>query len=92
MYRNTEEELQHLQKKIIMFNILGAPGAILLGLGLYGLFGAEGNAFIPILNDLDIVYGFIVLGAIIMVWEFLVTIPLLKRKVEIAKKANKRSR
>ena len=88
MYRNTEEELQHLQKKIIMFNILGAPGAILFGLGLYGLFGAKGDAFIPILNNLNVVYSFIAVGAITMIWEFAVTIPLLKRKSEIARKGN----
>ena len=88
LYRNTEEELKHIQKKIVIYNIIGAPGAILLGLGLYGLFGAQGNAFIPILNNLDVVYGFITTGAIIMIWEFLATIPLLKRKAEIAKKRN----
>ncbi len=88
MYRNTEEESQHLQKKIIIYNILGAPGAILLGLGLYGLFGAQGDAFIPILNNLNVVYGFIAVGAIIMIWEFAMTIPLLKRKSEIVKEEN----
>ena len=85
MYRNTEEELQHLHKKIVMFNILGTPGAILFGLGLYGLFGAKGNAFIPILNNLEIVYGCIAIGVIIMIWEFIAIFPLLRRRSEIAK-------
>ncbi len=88
MYRNTEEELKDLQKKMIMFNMLGAPGAILFALGLYGLFGAEGDAFIPILNNLNIVYGCLGIGAIIMVWEFLAIIPLIKRRAEIAKNKN----
>ncbi len=88
MYRNTEEEIQHLHKKIIMFNILGFPGPVLFGLGLYGLFGAEGNAFIPMLNNLNIVYSCIAIGAIIMIWEFIAIIPLLKRRSEIARNKN----
>jgi len=88
MHRDTTEELQHLQKKVLIFNILGAPGAILFGLGLYGLFGANGDAFIPILNNINVVYGFLAVGAIIMIWEFVVIIPLLKRRSEIANKEN----
>ena len=46
MFRTTEEELQYINKKIVMINLFASPGAILLGLGLYGLFGAQWNAFI----------------------------------------------
>ena len=88
MFRTNEEELQYINKKIVMINLLATPGAILLGLGLYGLFGAQGNAFIDILNNQNVVYGCLVVGAVIMLWEFVAVIRLLIRKSEITKNKN----
>ena len=88
MFRNKEEELKHIQKKLLITNIIGVPGAILVGLGLYGKFGANGDAFISILNDQNYVHGFIVAGGIIMIWEFFTMIPLTKRKTELMNKEN----
>ena len=86
MHRDTDEEVRHIQKKLILINILGTPGAILLGLGLYALFEGRGDAFIDILNDKNTVYGFIVVGALIMLWEMVTMVSLHKRKSELREK------
>jgi len=82
-----EKELQEIQKRMLRVNILASPGAVLLGLGLYGMFGAHGNAFLSVLNDPYAVNISIIAGAIVMVWEFAVVFQLLKRKAAIMTKA-----
>lgn len=83
MHINKDEELRQIHRKLLITNIIDAPGAILLGFGLYGVFGANGNAFIDILNNQNIVYGAIVVGGAIMAWSLLKMLTLLKRKAEI---------
>jgi len=78
-----EKELQEIQKRMLKINILASPGAVLLGLGLYGKFGANGNAFLSVLNNPYAVNISIIAGAIVMVWEFAAVFQLLKRKAEI---------
>jgi hypothetical protein len=83
-----EEELKNIQKEIVKVNILGSTGPILLGLGIYGKFGANGDAFIEILNNINVVYSFIIGGVFIMIWVFAVVLPLLKRKSKILNENN----
>jgi len=88
MFKSKKEELKYIQKNFILTNIIGAPGTILLGLGLYGIFGANGDAFIAILNNKNYAYGFVVVGGIIMIWEVFSIIRLLKRKSELENQEN----
>ena len=83
MDTSREEELSQIKSKIIKINIIGYPGLILLGLGLYGLFGAKGDAFHPMLNDMKVVYGFIAYGIASVIWEFTKLIPLYRKKEKI---------
>lgn len=69
MSNNVEEELKKLKKEFIKYQILGFPGTIFLGLGLYGVFGAKGNAFHPFLNDINNCYVLLGLGGVISIWE-----------------------
>lgn len=85
MDTNNEQKLKNIKLKIVKLQIFGAPGAILLGLGLYGIFGAQGNAFHPLLNDLGIVYGLLATGIAIELWQLFMLIPLWKKQSQIAK-------
>ena len=87
LYLN-KEELNQIQKNIFKLNLIGSFGAILLGLGLYGIFGADGDAFHPLLNDSNFVYGILTVGVVIQIWEFSKLIPLLKRKHKLANEKN----
>lgn len=45
------------EKKMLRLAIYELPGSILVVLGLYGRYWAEGDAFLPFLNDPQIVIG-----------------------------------
>lgn len=68
MHMDKEERIKAIQKEIIKVSVLESPGTILLGLGLYAKFAANGDAFIPLLNNQDIVNAILILGGAIIVW------------------------
>lgn len=65
---NTEKRLKEINKKILMVSIIEMPGTVMFGLGLYAKFAANGNAFVPLLNDESVVNFLLVGGALIMAW------------------------
>ena len=85
MISNNEDELNNIKKKIVKTQIIGAPGAILLGLGLYGLFGANGDAFHPLLNYKSIVNSLLIVGVAIELWQLYVLIPLFKKQSKLSR-------
>ncbi|HEB59918.1 MAG TPA: hypothetical protein ENJ01_11895 [Gammaproteobacteria bacterium] len=80
MKENNEVTPQEFRKKMLLINLAGLPGAIFLGLGLYGLFGANGNAFHPLLNDQDIVWGLLGIGGLLELVQFVTAIRLMRRR------------
>ena len=88
MYLSKDEELRQIQRRLLITSIIDAPGAILMGLGLYGVFGADGNAFLDILNNQNIAFGAIVMGGAIMAWALVKMVSLLKRRSEILSVGN----
>lgn len=62
-----EERIAELQRKIVKVSMLESPGSIMAGLGFYGKFGANGNAFHPLLNDPAVVNALLVVGVAIMI-------------------------
>jgi hypothetical protein len=86
MFKSKDEELRRIQKKFILTSIIGAPGGILVAFGLYGIFGANGDAFIAILNDRNYAEGFVVAGGLIMLWQMITVVRLVKRRSEIEKR------
>lgn len=90
MDSNSEAELKRLKKRIILLQVIGAPGAVLLGLGLYGVFGANGNAFHPLLNDKSVVAGLVIIGVAIEIWQFAVLIPLFRKQIKLLNERNKK--
>ena len=87
MYNEQErqQKIKEISNKIVKIQILAAPGTILLGLALYAIFGANGDAFHPLLNNMDVVYSMLVIGVVIMVWEFLTFISLIRKRAELMK-------
>jgi len=83
MFANKQEELDYITKKIVKIQILGAPGTIMLGLAFYAIFGAQGDAFHPLLNDMNVVYSMLGLGVVITVWEFMTFWKLIKQKKKL---------
>jgi len=66
MSTDDEIRLADISKRITMIAMLFlAPANILVGLGIYGVFAAKGNAFHPLLNDMQACYALIAVGIVI---------------------------
>lgn len=66
MLPEDEARLIEINKSIILtLSLLMTPANILMGLGLYGIFAANGNAFMNILNDKTFCYLITAIGVII---------------------------
>ena len=62
-----QDELKNVNKQIFIINLIGTPGAMLIGFSLYAIFKANGDAFHPALNNLTIVYNMLIFGIAIEV-------------------------
>ncbi|GGX47767.1 hypothetical protein [Saccharospirillum salsuginis] len=69
-----------IQKQLLKYQLFSTPAVVLIGLGLYGLFGAQGDAFLPILNDQGVVYSFLGGGIALEIWVLLKIIPLVRHR------------
>ncbi|MFC3094230.1 hypothetical protein DRW07_14920 [Alteromonas sediminis] len=74
--QKNSEQIKALKASLIKTQLIEAPGAIMVGLGLYGKFGANGDAFLPLLNDPSTVNFMLAVGAIIMAWGAFKTIKI----------------
>jgi len=83
LQQDNNEELKQISRKIVMANIFGVPSSILLGLGFYGKFAAQGDAFIDILNNQDVVHGCLAIGGVIMLLEIFYIISLSRRRAKL---------
>lgn len=54
-----------------MLIIIDSLAVIFVGLGLYAVFGANGNAFLDILNNKSVAYGLIAVGGVVTAWRHL---------------------
>jgi len=79
------QQLKEISQKMIKVQVMGAIGPILFGLALYAIFGANGDAFHPLLNNMDVVYSMLITGGAIMLWEFVVFIGLAKKRASLEK-------
>lgn len=50
----------------------------MIGLGIYALFGAKGNAFDPLLNDKNFVYPILAIGILLEIFVSINLWPLFK--------------
>jgi|GEM_PF-684674 len=89
-------EIKNLEKEINRLNMVDIPGMVLLGLGLYGVFGAKGDAFIAALNNQAVAYGTIAIGLAVVGHTLWRLIPLLLRharlKEQLKQESNQQSR
>ena len=63
-----QKRLKAIEKEFVKIGIIDAPGTLMVGLGLYAKFAANGNAFWPLLNDDAVVNSFLLFGGAIMLW------------------------
>ena len=83
---SNNEELKKVNKDIFKLNIIGFPGALFLGLGLYGLFEKNASDLHYLFGNEKFVYLLLISGALIEIWQFTKIWPLLKKRVSLTKK------
>lgn len=84
----SKEELKQIDKEIRKINIIGFPGAILLGLGIYGLIEENPASLHSLFGYQKFVYLLLISGALIEIWQFSKLLPLFKKRGQISKNAN----
>ena len=82
---SNNEELKKIDKEIIKLNIIGFPGAVFLGFGLFGLFEQNAPDLHTLFGYQKFVYLLLIAGALIEIWQFIKIVPLLKKRVSLAK-------
>ena len=82
---SNNEELKKVNKDILKLNIIGFPGALFLGLGLYGLFEKNAYQLHSLFGNEQFVYLLLISGALIEIWQFTKIWPLLKKRVSLTK-------
>lgn len=86
MYVNPEDRMQEIEKEFLKVGIINAPGTAMVGWGVYGKFGANGDAFHPVLNDPTNTTILLIVGAAIIVWGSYKFIRLGREKSKLVKK------
>ena len=85
---SNKEEIKQIQRQLFILFIIDFPAMMLVSLGLYAVFVANGNAVPDLLNNKNIAYGAIVVGGAVMVWCASKILPLLKRKLQLENEEN----
>jgi len=88
MHLSKDEELRQIQRWLLITSILDLPGVILMGLGLYAVFGTDRSALPDIFYNQSIAFGAILMGGAIMAWALFKMVSLLKRRSEILTTGN----
>lgn len=78
-----EPSASDITRKMIQVQLVGVPATIMVGLALYGIFGANGNAFWAPLNDTRVTYNMLGIGAILMAWETVQVVKLARLKRDL---------
>ncbi len=74
---------EDIQKKIIFLIVLDLPASIMIGLGLYGKFAANGDAFHPLLNDASVVNALLTVGVVLMGFCAYKVLSLIKQRNQL---------
>lgn len=82
------EQIKNIDKEIMKTKIITIPLMMISGLGFYGAFLAKGNAFHPLLNNMDVNYSLLAIGATTMIWSNIKTLSLTKKRTELVSNEN----
>lgn len=69
-----------LDRRIRNGNVLHLPGSVLLGLGLFGLFGQPEPGFLEVLAEPTFTHACLAIGVLIEVHWFLKVFPFIREK------------
>lgn len=85
MSNQIDTELMAVKKQIIKYQLMGAPGALFLGIGLFGLLSEGSGEVLSFLKDKMVVYSIFGSGVVIELWQIYVLFPLFKKQVKLTR-------
>lgn len=80
--KSTKQIEQEFQKKFLSIVSVEFLGTVLLGLGLYGKFAANGDAFHPLLNNSNVTTAMIAAGVLVYLWGAMEFVKAVHKKRE----------
>jgi len=83
----TEKRVKEIERRIMLVNIIDSPGVIMVGLGLYGKFGVNGDPFHPLLGNELLLNGMLGIGVLIMGWGGFMVLKLAREKARLLREA-----
>ena len=81
--RTRDVSVKNIEAAIIKYSALDGLACLMLSMGLYGKFAAQGEAFMPILNNSKVVNGLLFLGVIILVVSGSKLFSLMRQKAKL---------
>lgn len=82
MNANEQAELAAVKRSMVMTQVVGLPGTVMIGFGIYGLWG-NGRELHSFLADPINCYGLLAVGGLIALRESVKIIKLAKRRKQL---------
>ncbi|WP_372870337.1 hypothetical protein [Shewanella sp.] len=80
-----QAQLAAIKRNMVLTQVLGFPGTLMIGLGIYGLFG-NGAELHKVLTEPLHCYALIAAGGMITLWEGLKIIKLARQRKQLEDK------
>jgi len=88
MNSDKEYRLKEIKKKIVKIQRKGIIAPVLVGLSGYGIWGADGDAFHPLLNNTLVTYSMLGVGIVGLIWELDQLMPLFREQKKLTSNKN----
>ncbi|OBT05388.1 hypothetical protein A9267_16175 [Shewanella sp. UCD-FRSSP16_17] len=83
MQQTKEHKLAEIKKKMMLVAIIDLPGTLLLAIGLYGIVVGYRLEALPMLDNPNVLYVMMAVGASIMLWGLVSMFRLARIKQQI---------
>ena len=80
-----EQQIKEIDQKILVARLVDTPGTLIFLLAIYAKFYTNGDAFIAVLNNPQIVNSMFVVGVVLMIWGGVKIFKLRREKNRIMK-------
>ena len=82
-----DQQIKEIDKKILVARLVDTPGTLIFLLAIYAKFYTDGDAFVDVLNNTQVVDSMFVVGVVLMAWGGFKIFKLRREKNRILKGA-----
>jgi len=81
------ENISEIDKRLVKIQLMGLPGWILIGLGIFGYY-YEGDGPAAFLNNESVYITMVLIGTYMAIWEVRKVLPLFKKRKQLESGGN----